>query len=197
MNNKIAITGHCRGIGQALFKALSMSNTCIGFDLEQGYDISRDRERILHESMDCNVFINNAYYNDEQAHLAREWHALHIEDEFIIINISSISAELLYSKDDNNAKNITEKIQNIRYHTYSLNKYSLNVASQEINRSKNKCKSIVIMPSNIETGFKTTFNRIEQNTNLLKPSDIVAAVEMLINYSNQERFIPLLTIEST
>jgi len=196
MNNKIAITGHCRGIGQSLFEALSVSNTCIGFDLELGYDISRDRERILRESVDCNVFINNAYCNDEQTHLAREWHALHKEDKFLIINISSISAELLYSEDGSKAKSITEKIQNIRYHTYSLNKYSLNVASQEINRSKDKCRSTVIMPSNIETGFKSTFNRIEADTNLLKPLDIVEAVKMLMSYSNQERFIPLLTIES-
>lgn len=196
MNNRIAITGHCRGVGRALFEALGTTNACVGFDLEQGYDISRDRERVLSESMDCSIFINNAYCNDDQVHLAHEWHALHKGDEFLIINISSISAELLYSKDNSNAKNITEKIQNIRYHTYSLNKYSLNVASQAINRSKDKCKSTVIMPGSIDTGFKSTFNRAEKDTNLLAPQDIVDAVKMLMDYSTHKRFIPLLTIES-
>ncbi len=202
MSNKIAITGHCRGIGRALFHALSADNTCVGFDLEQGYDIARDRERILRESADCNIFINNAYCNDEQAHLAREWHAFHKEDEFLIINISSISAELLYSKNHTKVESITEKIQNIRYQTYSLNKYSLNVASQEINRSKDRCKSTVIMPSNVETGFipafslKGTSNDIEKNTNLLNPFDVVEAVKMLLSYSKQKRLITLLAMES-
>ena len=202
MNNKIAITGHCRGIGQVLFDVLSADNICVGFDLEQGYDIARDRERILRESADCNIFINNAYCNDDQAHLAREWHALHKEDKFLIINISSISAELLYSRDHTKIGSITERIQNIRYQTYSLNKYSLNVASQEINRSKDRCKSTVIMPSNVETRFKSTFNLegvfndVERNTNLLAPLDVAAAVKMLLNYSTQERLITLLTIES-
>ena len=62
---KIAITGHTSGIGLALFEHFQTNHTCIGFSRSNGYNISNpaDRARILLESLDADVFINNAYNN--------------------------------------------------------------------------------------------------------------------------------------
>ena len=57
---KIAITGHTQGIGKCAFKRLSPN--IIGFSKSTGYDITKfnDRKRIIEESKDCDIFINNA-----------------------------------------------------------------------------------------------------------------------------------------
>lgn len=62
---KIAITGHTSGIGLALLNHFQTNHTCIGFSRSNGYNISNpaDRARILLESLDADVFINNAYNN--------------------------------------------------------------------------------------------------------------------------------------
>ena len=57
---KYSITGHTAGIGKRLYERLSPD--AIGFSLSSGYDITNinDRRKIITESRDCNVFINNA-----------------------------------------------------------------------------------------------------------------------------------------
>jgi hypothetical protein len=54
------ITGHTAGIGKRLYERLSPD--AIGFSLSSGYDITdiNDRKRIILETRNCDVFINNA-----------------------------------------------------------------------------------------------------------------------------------------
>lgn len=61
---KIGLTGHTRGFGQELSRqAESLGFEITGFSKSTGYDITlkSDRKRIVQESMQCDVFINNAY----------------------------------------------------------------------------------------------------------------------------------------
>ena len=60
MEFKYAITGHTRGIGHKLYERLRPN--IIGFSRSTGYDIrtSEGRQRIIQESSECNIFINNA-----------------------------------------------------------------------------------------------------------------------------------------
>lgn len=61
---KIVITGHTKGIGKGLHTELSnLGHTVIGFSKSNGYDVtSADiRKKIIEESQDCDMFINNAY----------------------------------------------------------------------------------------------------------------------------------------
>jgi nucleoside-diphosphate-sugar epimerase len=94
---KIAITGHTSGIGLALFEHFQATKyTCVGFSRSNGYDISNpaDRTRIVLESVDADVFINNAYNNwDDSQHLmletmARQWAG---QDKLIINSASKIT----------------------------------------------------------------------------------------------------------
>ncbi len=57
---KYAITGHTRGIGEAIYQRLLPN--IIGFSRSNGYDINdaEARGRIIKEIEDCDVFINNA-----------------------------------------------------------------------------------------------------------------------------------------
>lgn len=90
---KYAITGHSTGIGEALFQHLSPN--CIGFSLSTGYNIEKreDRKRIIKESGDCDVFINNAPANFGQSELLldlwKEWK----DQNKIIINVGSRIAD--------------------------------------------------------------------------------------------------------
>jgi hypothetical protein len=91
---KIAITGHTRGIGAGLYQHLSPNS--IGFSKSTGYDINSasDRARIITESSECDMFINNAHCGFGQTllliDLFREWKHL----DKTIINIGSRVAEI-------------------------------------------------------------------------------------------------------
>ena len=56
---KIAITGHTKGIGKAIYEHFQPN--IIGFSRSNGYDILKDMESIFRESTDTTVFINNAH----------------------------------------------------------------------------------------------------------------------------------------
>ena len=67
---KVAITGHSRGIGRAIAD-LYYSDEVIGFSRSNGYDISSAEtiNKIINQSVDCDVFVNNAYHDFAQCDL--------------------------------------------------------------------------------------------------------------------------------
>jgi hypothetical protein len=89
---KIAITGHTQGLGQAFFNYFQ-SHTVIGFSRSNGYNIvyPNDRNKILNEIKDVDVFINNAYNNfdDSQLKLLMDVYDIWKGTDKTIINISS------------------------------------------------------------------------------------------------------------
>lgn len=97
MNENItryAVTGHTRGIGQRLFERLSPN--AIGFSLSSGYDIrnKEDRRRIIRESIDCDVFINNAPAGFGQTELFLELFEQWKDSDKTIINVGSRISEI-------------------------------------------------------------------------------------------------------
>ena len=70
---KIAITGHTKSLGKALFEFLSQKHEIIGFSRSNGYDIKSpfDRKKIVKESKDCDIFINlvHNYYHQTDYYL--------------------------------------------------------------------------------------------------------------------------------
>lgn len=93
---KYAITGHTYGIGKCAYDRLSPN--IIGFARSTGYDITNanDRRRIVNESLDCDVFINNANFGFGSTHMliemARAWAN---RPEKKIINVGSRIAEVI------------------------------------------------------------------------------------------------------
>jgi len=89
---KIAITGHTSGIGKALFDYFVLYSP-IGFSRSNGHDINhvQNREKIVNQCMDCDLFINNAYSDgvNSQLYLLQEMHSAWTGKDKLIINISS------------------------------------------------------------------------------------------------------------
>lgn len=91
---KIAITGHTSGIGKALYDIYSEENEVLGFSRTNGYDISNNKivNDIVQESLDCDVFINNAYYSIAQVNILNNlWNFWSRDKSKTIVNISSLS----------------------------------------------------------------------------------------------------------
>jgi NADP-dependent 3-hydroxy acid dehydrogenase YdfG len=88
---KIGITGHTHGIGKAAFELLSSKgHNVTGFARQNGYDIDSvaNRNKILNEVEDFDVFINNAF-SMNQTTLLEELINLWDGKDKLIINIGS------------------------------------------------------------------------------------------------------------
>lgn len=93
---KVAITGHSRGIGAAVAKRFSEKDNTevIGFSRSNGFDLTNNihRKFAIEEIEECDVFVNNFFYQDIQLILLQQifdsW--LGEKDKYII-NISSSS----------------------------------------------------------------------------------------------------------
>jgi len=89
-----AITGHTAGIGKRLYERLSPN--ALGFSLTSGHDITtaNGRHRIIQESCDCDVFINNANSEFGQTLLFLELFTAWRDQNKTIINVGSRIAEI-------------------------------------------------------------------------------------------------------
>jgi len=91
---KVAITGHTRGIGKEIFNELSKRSYQVhGYSRSNGWDISLQeiRTQIVNETLDFDVFINNAYYPIAQFELLKllvnQWQGT----KKLIVNVGSKS----------------------------------------------------------------------------------------------------------
>lgn len=70
---KCVITGHSSGIGKALFEHyLKKGHDVVGMSRSNGYDISKNQDKIIHESLDADLFINNATSGNSQLELLKK-----------------------------------------------------------------------------------------------------------------------------
>lgn len=92
---KIAITGHSRGLGKAIYELLlEQGHEVIGMSRSNGFNISTDKGliEIIEQTIDCDVFINNAYSGMRQMDaLNRLWAYWKRDKTKTIVNISSVS----------------------------------------------------------------------------------------------------------
>jgi len=93
---KIALTGHSKGIGAAVAEVLNDSCQVKGFSRSNGYSINTQegRRKIIEESMDCDIFISNAFSDENPwaqtdllIELWEEWQGL--EKRIIVFSSSS------------------------------------------------------------------------------------------------------------
>jgi NADP-dependent 3-hydroxy acid dehydrogenase YdfG len=88
---KIGITGHTHGIGKSTFELLSNNgHTVTGFSRQNGYDIDsvENRNKILKEVEDFDVFINNAFSMNQTTLLTELINMWDGKDK-LIINLGS------------------------------------------------------------------------------------------------------------
>jgi len=198
---KIAITGHSKGIGKHLYEHLSKSYEVIGFSRSNGYDISKeaDLSRILSESTDCEIFINNAYYQDQQTSLAGEWANLHSGQEHFIINVSSLASDPMFD--------IASKIPHLV--PYAQEKQRLNQITYNIcDQRDNRCKAMSILLGIVDTGFENPYGidptnlyehyqDFKERGFLITVDDVTNAVEFMINSIKSNCFVYSLSLLNT
>jgi short-subunit dehydrogenase len=161
---KIAITGHTKGIGKACFDLFNTDNNCIGFSRSNGFDISVNGvvEKIVQDSLDADVFINNAYFEFKQTeifkHLFEQWQSL--EDK-TIININSRSK---YGVGKNQF--------------YASTKKDLANTSYQAMFNKKNCRVININPGYVETDMvKEHIGKF----NMLTPSKVADTIKWCLD----------------
>jgi len=138
---RVAITGHTRGLGAALFERFSVSDMVVGLSRSNGFDIRRF-DSICERVQECDIFINNAYDRYSQVDLLYAVYDMWKDEDKKIINISSMSSEG------------TKKY----IHPYAVHKKALDAASDQIFCQKNKCKILNVKPSWIDTPRVKRFN---------------------------------------
>lgn len=178
MNYKIAITGHTRGIGQAIFKTFkNHGHDILGFSSSQGYNIGNleVRQSILEQCKDCDIFINNAYDPDGQTELLKmfieNWDGLNK----MIINISS---KLVFYPGPTNAF----------FDRYISDKKEQNLICSKRTYTDNP-KILNIMPGLVETEMSKIFSAPKISCDdlanylydIVKYKDIVSTQQIIVD----------------
>lgn len=67
---KMVITGHTWGIGKALYNSFKSAEwEVVGLSRSNGYDIDKDFDRVVEAAAGADLFINNAYRDQQQTKL--------------------------------------------------------------------------------------------------------------------------------
>ena len=151
-----AITGHTSGIGQAIFK----SKQGLGFSLSNGYDIRKeeDRKRIIKESEDSKVFINNAHGGFGQALLLREVFSAWKDRPGQIVNIGVAKSGPLAWE--------------LVHETYSVEKLSSHAMCEQLQALPRSCKL-----TNLCLGTVENYSGLLSYKNVIDALDFVIAAD--------------------
>lgn len=137
---KIAITGHTKGIGLALKQYYEKDHIVIGFSRTNNYNI-KNYKKIIEKSLDCDVFINNAHYENYQTLILEELYEHWQNQNKIIVNIGTFQTEY------HHGNNFTK---------YQENKFNLKNIFKHLSIQHNqKIKLILINPGATDTPLIT------------------------------------------
>ena len=135
---RIAITGHTKGIGKAIVDKFGTQYEIKGFSRSNGYDLADPTtlDRIVEETIDCQIFINNAYHFDAQTQLAYKWKEANLNNKHFIINVSTLASDPMFD--------VETKLPHLV--PYANEKKRLNKTTFEIcDRFDGKCKAMSIL----------------------------------------------------
>jgi short-subunit dehydrogenase len=168
---QVSITGSANGIGKAIVDLLLLNNyNVLQFDIEHDISKPENRQHIVEQSKDCDVFINNAWDAVETASqlqmyydMIDEWHD---DKDKHILNMGSLmkykthvdadTEDALYS----NTYRITKK----ELHKQTILKHlDLSIL----------CKMTILQPGFTETDFTTEFG---EGIVMMKPAQVARQV---------------------
>lgn len=161
---KIAITGHTRGIGKAI-AGLYYSDEVVGFSRSNGYDlsISSTVDNIIDASVNCDVFVNNAYYETAQVDLFKKILNYWSNDPYkTIVNI--------------NSRTIYNGANQRQYTTYK--KLLKSTAIEAIRDPKRKCRIININPGYVKTDM---VSHVPESVKMLTPEQLAEMIKWCLD----------------
>ena len=166
---KVAITGHTSGIGQALFYAVGNG---VGFSRSNSWNINNsvDRQKIIEQITDCDVFVNNAFDGYGQCNMLfevwKEWFAT----DKLIINIGSDVTKYSMS---------TKRLEILDYYNYKIALKELHERLQNLNTS--------VKMKYVSFGYVATEKTIENGIPQRMTISVDNAVEQIMECINESR----------
>ena len=166
---KIALTGHSKGIGAAVYKDLVAKNyEVFGYSRSNGWDI-KDTDPVANEIANADCFINNAHsfqHGWAQTELLRKvWLLWKGNPSKIIITIGSYGTEFTQRRD----------------HPYVIYKHALDQTVKQLRASSNNPHMVNIRPSWVDVTRVATFNEPK-----VAPQAIADIIEFVLK--NRDHF---------
>jgi hypothetical protein len=186
---KIAITGHTKGIGKSIFDYYANKYDVKGFSRSTGFDITKDVSKILEESSDCNIFINNAWHSAGQLDLLLKWFSENENKNRLIINIGSVAPTTYRNLNLHPKMVITE---------YLKSKTKLEKINEELNNSFSRTKSSILSLGVVDTenGHPAVLNDFRSRNDCVTLESINTSLDFIINQFAQDIHISYLTISN-
>lgn len=186
---KIAITGHTKGIGKSIFDYYSNKHYVKGFSRSTGFDITKNVSKILEESSDCNIFINNAWHSAGQLDLLSKWFLDNENKNRLIINIGSVAPTAYRYLNLHPKMIITE---------YFKSKIELEKINEELNNSFSRTKSSILSLGVVDTenGHPAVLNDFRSRNDCVTLESINTSLDFIINQFAQGIHISYLTISN-
>jgi NADP-dependent 3-hydroxy acid dehydrogenase YdfG len=160
---KIAITGHSKGIGRAIAD-LYYTDEVVGFSRSNGYDITKpsDVARIITESAECKIFVNNAYHDFVQCDLLEGMFELWKNDP---------------------SKTIVNIISRARYGTgkakfYGKTKMELYSKAKTMMFNDKSCRIININPGYVRTDMVA---HVDSSVKMLTPEQLATMIKWCLD----------------
>jgi hypothetical protein len=160
---KYAITGHTYGIGLEIFNRLSPNIK--GFSRTNGFDINsyENRKQIILESLDADVFINNAQNKFGQTLMFIDlWEAWKDKENKIIINVGSRIADIKILP--------SEKTSLMRYQAEKV------ILKEMSSRVEGKCSV-----KYVSFGYVGTENILKKYPNIKDYISVESAASIILN----------------
>lgn len=142
---KIAITGHTEDLGKALYTLLKNENEVIGFSRTNNYSLE-NYEKIIHDSIECDVFINNTYHPIYQQKLFEKLFELWKYEEKTIFNI--LTSAIFNGGSDS------------EYRESKLNLYTSSINLINGHHDK-KLRVVNLYPNTLEHNKRYSFNKVK------------------------------------
>lgn len=150
------VTGHTKGIGQAIYSLLQQKEIQVfGVSRTNGFDLENDYESVKGFILekDPDIFINNAYVQDNQTKLLKDIYNSWKLRKKIIINICSVASLLPDNHPDYNMSYPRDKREQREFcHEQNFN-YS------KTDFSHVKCGLINLNFDYVKTSFKSKYDK--------------------------------------
>ena len=168
---KVVISGHSKGIGHATFDMLRKKNiNVIGMSRASGHDLrteySRFKDKIIQEDPD--IFINNAYVEENQTKLLEDLFVKWKHERKLIINVCSIASTIPENHPDYTMPYASDKRRQRDFC------FKNNFAYSKKDFMTTKCNLVNINFDYVDTNFKSKHNKkLFPNLNSQEVADII------------------------
>lgn len=176
---RVAITGHTRGIGKALWDRLEERGLELrGYSKSNGYNLQRVStcKKVVQEVVDWNadVFINNAYVPDNQVRLLYLLYEHWEQKPRLIVNCGATSSDSI--------TNFSQMGYNENWTPYVSDKARLDWASLQLANmfKQGKCRVSLMKPGFVDTDSTLVFKDFAEDY-MMTADSVAEQLEWLVD----------------